>query len=41
MKRGTLWLLCCIPVIVGLSYLMARADEPQSVWLWGLFGVTP
>lgn len=26
---------------IGASYLLAMAGEPQSVWLWGLFGVRP
>jgi hypothetical protein len=30
-------LLVILAVSVGLSYLLAMAGEPQSVWLWGLF----
>ena len=26
---------------VALSYLLALAGEPQSVWFWTLFGVSP
>jgi hypothetical protein len=25
----------------GISYLFALAGEPQSVWLWRMFGVLP
>lgn len=34
-KEAALWLLM-IPVTLGITYLLALAGEPQSVWLWGL-----
>ena len=36
-----LWLAWAVAMLVGIvaiSYGMALLGEPQSLWLWGLFG---